>query len=74
MDDLSGEQVAIARDEFTERAQNGQRALVESSIGTPNNRGVGDLTEEVGKMWAIAVELGGLFGRCAVWACLRGVR
>ena len=74
MHDLSRDEVAFARDGFAERAQS-QRVLVGSPIGTPNNRlSVGDvLTEEGGKMWAIAVELGSKPGSGAVWAGLLGV-
>ena len=45
--DFSRGNVAFARDGFAERAQNGQRVRVRSPIGTPQDRGVGDvLTEE----------------------------
>ena len=50
-------------------------SVVGSPIGTPVNRGVGDvLTEEEGKTWATAVELGSKPGSGAVWACLPSVR
>ena len=41
--DFSRGDVAFARDGFAERAQNGQRVGVRSPIGTPHNRGVGDV-------------------------------
>ena len=45
--DFSRGNVAFVRDGFAERAQNGQRVRVRSPIGTPHDRGVGDvLTEE----------------------------
>ena len=45
--DLSQDEVALARDGFSENAHNCQRVLVGSPMGTPNKRGVGDvLTDE----------------------------
>ena len=53
--DFSRGNVASARDGFAERAQNGQRVRVRSPIGTPHDRGVGDvLTEEGSQVGAIA--------------------
>ena len=46
--DFSRGDVAFARDGFAERAQNGQRVRVRSPIGTPHNRGVGDILAEKG--------------------------
>ena len=48
----SRDKVALARDGFTERAQNGQRVLVESSMGDV-------LTEKGGEMRAMIVQLSG---------------
>ena len=46
--DFSRGNVAFARDGFAERAQNGQRVGVRSSIGTPHDRGVGDVLAKKG--------------------------
>ena len=46
--DFSRGDVAFARDGFAERAQNGQRVGVRSPIGTPHNRGVGDILAKKG--------------------------
>ena len=73
--DLSRDEVAFARDGSTERAQHGQSVLVESHIGAPNDRGVGDvLKEERGEVWAVVVEFGLQPELRAVQASLLGVR
>ena len=70
--DLSGDEVAFARDE---RAQNGQRVSVKSPTGAPDDRGVGNvLTEERGEVRAIVVKFGHEHGLGAVWIGLLGVR
>ena len=57
--DFSRGNVAFARDGFAERAQNGQRVLVRSPIGTPHDRGVGDvLTKEGSQVGAIVFQFG----------------
>ena len=67
--------VAFARDGFTERAQNGQRVLVRSPIGTPHDRGVGNvLAKEGSQVGAIVVQFGLHPGLGAVGAGLQGVR
>ena len=43
---ISRDKVALACDRFTERAQNGQRVLLGSSVRAPDNRGVGDVLTE----------------------------
>ena len=74
-DNLSRHEVAFARDEFIERAQNGQHVLVFSPIGAPNDRGVGDvLSEEGWEVRDIVVKFGYEPGSGAVWAGLLGVR
>ena len=47
-DDFGRGNVAFARDGFAERAQNGQRVRVRSPIGTPHDRGVGDVLAKEG--------------------------
>ena len=57
--DLSDNNVAFARERFTERAQNCQRVSVESPIGAPNDRGLGKvLPEEGGEEWAMVGKFG----------------
>ena len=57
--DFSRGDVAFARDGFAERAQNGQRVRVRSPIGTPHNRGVGDVLAKKGsQVGAIVFEFG----------------
>ena len=69
--DLSRDEIAFARDRFSERAQNGQCVLVGSPTGAPN---VGDvLSEEGSKVRAVMVTFGRKPGLGAVWAGL-GVR
>ena len=64
--------VAFARDGFAERAQNGQRVRVRSPIGTPHDRGVGDVLAEKGsQMGAIVFEFGLHPGLGAVGASSR---
>ena len=60
----AGDKVAFAHDGLTERVHNGQRR---SPIGTPHNRGVGDvLAEEGGKVWDTVGEFGFVSGLRAV--------
>ena len=74
-DDFSRGDVAFARDGFAERAQNGQRVGVRSPIGTPHDRGVGDvLAKKSGQMRAIVLEFGLHPGLSAIDTSLRGVR
>ena len=47
-DDFGRGDVAFARGGFAERAQNGQRVRVRSPIGTPHDRGVGDVLAKEG--------------------------
>ena len=47
-DDFGRGNVAFARDGFAEKAQNGQRVRVRSPIGTPHDRGVGDVLAKEG--------------------------
>ena len=74
-DDISRSNVAFARDGFAERAQNGQRVGVRSPIGTPHDRGEGDiLTKKSSQVRAIVFKFGLDPGLRAVNTCLRGVR
>ena len=74
-DDFSRGDVAFARDGFAERAQNGQRVRVTSPIGTPHNRGVGDVLAKKGsQVGAIVFKFGLHPGLSAVSASLGGVR
>ena len=74
-DDFSRGDVAFARDGFAERAQNGQCVGVRSPIGTPHNRGVGDvLAMKSNQMRAIVLEFGLHPGLSAIDTGLRGVR
>ena len=58
-DDISRSNVAFARDGFAKRAQNGQRVGVRSPIGTPHDRGVGDiLTKKSRQVRAIVFKFG----------------
>ena len=73
--DFSRGDVAFARDRFAERAQNGQRVRVRSSIGTPHDRGVGDVLAKKGsQVGATVFEFGLHPGLGAVGASLQGVR
>ena len=72
--DFSRGDVAFARDGFAERAQNGQRVRVRSSIGTPHDRGVGDVLAKKGsQVGAIVFEFGLHPGLGAVGASLQSV-
>ena len=72
--DFSRDNVAFSRDGFAERAQNGQRVGVRSPIGTPHDRGVGDvLPKEGSQVGAIVFQLGPHPGLCAVSASLQSV-
>ena len=72
--DFSRGNVAFARDGFAERAQNGQRVRVRSPIGTPHDRGVGDvLTEEGSQVGAIVFQFGLHPGLRAVGASFQSV-
>ena len=74
-DDISRSNVAFARDGFAERAQNGQRVGVRSPIGTPHDRGVGDiLTKKSSQVRTIVFKFGLDPGLRAVNTSLRGVR
>ena len=71
----SAEAMLRLRDGFAERAQNGQRVGVRSPIGTPHNRGVGDVLAKKGsQVGAIVFEFGLHPGLGAVGASLQGVR
>ena len=64
-----------AMDWFSERAQNGHSVPVESPIGDPNDRGVGNvLSEEGGKVWAVVGQFSLEPGLRAVRASLLCVR
>ena len=55
--DFSRSDVAFARNGFAERAQNGQHVGVRSPIGTPHDRGVGDvLAKKSSQVRAIVLE------------------
>ena len=71
--DFGRGKVAFARDGFTERAQNGQRVLERSPIGTPHDRGVGNVLEG-SQVGARVVQFGLHPGLGAVGAGLQGVR
>ena len=74
-DDISRSNVAFARDGFAERAQNGQRVGVRSPIGTPHDRGVGDvLTKKSSQVRSIVFKFGLDPGLSAVNTSLGGVR
>ena len=74
-DNLGGDKVTFARSGFAERAQNSERVSERSPIGTPHDRGVGNvLTEEGGRVWAIVREFGLVSGLRAVGAGQLGVR
>ena len=74
-DNLGRDKVAFQRDGFAERAQNSQRVSMRSPIGTPHDRGVGNvLAEEGGKVWAIVGEFGLVSGLRAVGTSLLSVR
>ena len=68
-DDVRRNKVALVCDGFTERAPNGPRVLVESSIETPHDRDVGDVLAKWGrKVSAMVVQFGnesGLGAACA---------
>ena len=73
-DNLSRSNVAFARDGFAKRAQNGQRVGVRSPIGTPHDRGVGDiLTKKSSQVRATVFKFGLDPGLRAVNTSLRGV-
>ena len=70
--DFSRCNVAFARDGFVERSQNGQRVRARSPIGTPHDRGVGDvLTEEGSQVGGIVFKFGLHPGQGAVGASVR---
>ena len=72
--DFSRGNVAFARDGFAERAQNGQCVGVRSPIGTPHDRGVGDvLTKKGSQVGAIVCQFGLHPGMCAISASLQSV-
>ena len=73
--DFSRSNVAFARDGFAERAQNGQRVGVRSPMGTPHDRGVGDvLSKEGSQVGTVMFQFGLYPGLCAVGASLQSVR
>ena len=72
--DFSRGNVSFARDGFAERAKNGQRVRVRSPIGTPHDRGGGDvLTEEGSQVVAIVFEFSLHPGLGAVGVSLQSV-
>ena len=72
--DPSRDEIAFARDGFTERANNSQCVLAALPIDGPNDRGVGDVLSEEREVRAIVVKFGREPGLGAIWASLLCVR
>ena len=75
VDNLNRDKVTFARNGFAERSQNSQRVSVRSPMGTPHDRGAGNvLTKEGGKVRAKRREFGLVSGLRADMASLLSMR